>query len=39
MKAFGWFFLFAVMASATGLTWAGDGFSLACDRALHASTS
>jgi len=31
MKALGWFFLFAVMASATGLTWASDGFSLACD--------
>ena len=41
MKAFGWFFLFAVMAFAADLTWAGDissyanspwlGFSLACD--------
>jgi hypothetical protein len=31
MKAFGWFFLFAVITFAAGLTRAGDGFSLACD--------
>jgi hypothetical protein len=33
MKAFGGFFLFAVMAFAAGFTWAGDG-SLACDTSI-----